>query len=151
REAKLQTSWLDIDAAFEDAHTAHVRRLLDPRRSASFLSSLRAFVETVAQAAAANTLAQTLLKLTVPGVPDLYQGTEFWDLSLVDPDNRRPVDYDAREAALAKLDEATNEPATIVTDVLATWHDGRIKQLLIARLLRLRADFPDLFAAGAYL
>jgi (1->4)-alpha-D-glucan 1-alpha-D-glucosylmutase len=85
---------------------------------------------------------QTLLRMTVPGIPDLYQGAEFWDLSLVDPDNRRPVDYAAREQAL----QATLSPAQLLTD----WHNGHIKQQLIARTLRRRAEQVALFARGTY-
>jgi (1->4)-alpha-D-glucan 1-alpha-D-glucosylmutase len=88
-------------------------------------------------------LAQTLLRLTAPGIPDLYQGCDYWDFSLVDPDNRRPVDYPARVAALAS-------PET-PTQLLAQWRDGRIKQRLIAAVLALRAERPAVFAAGSYL
>jgi maltooligosyltrehalose synthase len=91
---------------------------------------------------AVNGLAQTLLKLTVPGVPDTYQGCELWDLSLVDPDNRRPVDYALRRAYL----EQDLAPATLLAD----WRDGRIKQQLIARTLALRRRHPELFATGSY-
>jgi maltooligosyltrehalose synthase len=88
-----------------------------------------------------NGLAQVLLKLTAPGVPDFYQGTEYWDFSLVDPDNRRPVDFAARSASLASTD---------IEAALATWRDGRIKQALIARTLALRCKHPRLFAEGSY-
>ena len=89
-----------------------------------------------------NGLAQCLLRLTVPGVPDLYQGTEFWDFSLVDPDNRRPVDFAARASALRDGD---------IRALGGTWRDGRIKQALIARVLALRRRAPELFAEGSYL
>ena len=83
-----------------------------------------------------------LLRLTAPGVPDLYQGTEYWDFSLVDPDNRRPVDYGAREGSLA---------SGLAPDALmATWRDGRVKQAILHRALALRARSPELFARGAY-
>jgi (1->4)-alpha-D-glucan 1-alpha-D-glucosylmutase len=88
-----------------------------------------------------NGLAQTVLKLSVPGVPDLYQGTEYWDLSLVDPDNRRPVDFDAR---IASLDDAS--PQTLAE----TWRTGEIKQAIIARLLAIRRESSELFAEGDY-
>jgi (1->4)-alpha-D-glucan 1-alpha-D-glucosylmutase len=91
---------------------------------------------------AINGLAQTLLRLTTPGVPDLYQGTEFWDQSLVDPDNRRPVDYAAREKALA----AGVAPAA----VLAEWQSGAVKQAIIARGLQFREAQPEIFAHGDY-
>jgi len=86
---------------------------------------------------------QAALRCTVPGVPDCYQGTEFWDLSLVDPDNRRPVDYTARVSALAT--------GATLTDLLHSWRDGRVKQALIARLLNLRKEKPQLFSEGDYL
>jgi (1->4)-alpha-D-glucan 1-alpha-D-glucosylmutase len=89
-----------------------------------------------------NSLAQTVLRLTSPGVPDLYQGTEFWDFSLVDPDNRRPVDFAARQAALAE----GGKPAAM----LAHWQDGRVKQAVIARALQWRAAHAELFAKGGY-
>ena len=100
------------------------------------------FARSIAAAGAVNGLAQTLLKLTVPGVPDFYQGTELWDFSLVDPDNRRPVDFARRAAALDDTPMAT---------LAATWRDGRIKQALIARTLALRRRAESLFAHGAYL
>jgi len=99
-------------------------------------------VERIAAAGAVNGLSQTLLRLTSPGVPDLYQGTEYWDFSLVDPDNRRPVDFAARAASL----EANVSPASL----LPHWRDGRVKQAVIARALRLRAASPGLFTQGAY-
>ena len=97
----------------------------------------------MAASGALNGLVQCLLRLSVPGVPDLYQGREFWDFSLVDPDNRSPVDYPARVAALAQI----ASPA----ELLRSWRDGRIKQYLIAALLRLRRNLPTLFARGEYL
>ena len=91
-----------------------------------------------------NGLIQVVLRLTLPGVPDLYQGTEFWDFSLVDPDNRRPVDYDARIAALSDQAEGDDD------DLLQTWRDGRIKQSIIRRLLSLRRAEPEFFAHADY-
>ena len=99
-----------------------------------------AVVQRIAPAGAVNGLVQCLLKLSVPGVPDLYQGTDLWDFSLVDPDNRRPVDFAAR----AKMDDAP------VPDLARHWRDGRIKQALIARLLDVRRRLPLLFSEGGY-
>jgi (1->4)-alpha-D-glucan 1-alpha-D-glucosylmutase len=96
-----------------------------------------------------NGLAQTLLKLTVPGVPDLYQGTELWDLSLVDPDNRRPIDYGERRRLMAELEKSTSAPAAIA-GLLDHWQDGMVKLALISRSLALRKSHPALFAEGAY-
>ena len=142
REAKLRTSWADPDAAFEAANRDFVRVLLAPERSAAFLRSLSAFVSRIAPAGALNGLVQTVLRCTAPGIPDLYQGAEGWDFSLVDPDNRRPVDYARLQTMLAA---DGHPPAT-----LATWQDGSVKQAVIARLLALRAQMPDLFARGDY-
>jgi maltooligosyltrehalose synthase len=98
-----------------------------------------------------NALVQLVLKLTVPGIPDIYQGTENWDLSLVDPDNRRPVDFAARSAALdALLEEWLRSPASAVANAWASRRDGRIKLLTLALLLAWRRDHAELFATGAY-
>ncbi|SFO15602.1 malto-oligosyltrehalose synthase [Sphingomonas sp. OK281] len=130
REAKLRSSWEAPDEAYETRCHDLARALLDPQRSAAFLGDITALVDLVAPAAEANSLAQVALRYTVPGVPDLYQGTETDDLSLVDPDNRRPVDYLARE------------------QMLATASDSKVA--LIARLLALRRQYPALFAGGSY-
>lgn len=148
REAKRLSSWASPNAEYEDALERFIRGILDPVRNAAFLAEFQEFQGRVARIGAVNGLAQTLLKLTVPGVPDLYQGTEFWDLSLVDPDNRRPVDYAARQTALA-LDSATAGAPDIAAR-LAGWRDGRIKQHVIARTLDCRRREPALFAIGDY-
>jgi len=103
---------------------------------------LHDFVQRIAVPGALNGLSQMLLRVTSPGVPDLYQGTEFWDFSLVDPDNRRPVDFSARSAAL----EANGAPG----DLLAYWQDGRVKQAILHRALQIRARLPNLFGEGSY-
>ncbi|WP_321789486.1 malto-oligosyltrehalose synthase [Paraburkholderia sp. J94] len=141
REAKLRTNWLVPDEAYESDCQAFLFDILAPQRREGFLHSLAAFVARVAPAGAVNTLLQTVLRLTSPGVPDLYQGTEFWDWSLVDPDNRRPVDYAQRSAALD--DDA---PAA----KLAQWRDARVKQATIQRVLALRARAPGLLREGDY-
>lgn len=143
REAKLRSSWLEPDAEYEEACGRFLRALLDPSMSAAFLAELHRFVQEIAAAGAANGLAQTLLRLTLPGVPDLYQGNEYWDFSLVDPDNRRPVDYAARAASLS---EAAPPQA-----LMEHWRDGRLKQRLIAVALQMRQRSADLFRLGAYL
>ncbi|WP_309394051.1 malto-oligosyltrehalose synthase [Chelatococcus sambhunathii] len=142
REAKLATDWSAPNEAYEAAaHALLMGVMTGP--DASVRSDVAAFAGRIAPAGAANGLVQTLLRLTVPGVPDSYQGTEFWDLSLVDPDNRRPVDYDARRAA---LDRGEN-----VADAAGHWRDGAVKQALIAAVLNERARRPRLFAEGEYL
>ncbi len=143
REAKLETSWTAPDQAYEDGVTQFVRRILDPISGRAFIADLLPFEVLIARIGALNGLAQTLLKLTVPGVPDSYQGTELWDLSLVDPDNRRPVDFDLRHRWLA-------DPQPMA-ELLRDWRSGRIKQHLIARTLALRKRQPALFRDGDYL
>jgi len=142
REAKLRTSWREPDASFERANAEFVRAILDPTRSRDFLERLSAVVERIAPGGALNGLVQCILRCTLPGVPDLYQGAEFWDLSLTDPDNRRPVDFTARVQALT--------PEKSPAELLAQWKNGQVKQRLIQRLLRLRAEEPECFASGDY-
>ena len=138
REAKQRTSWTAPDEEYESGVERFVRRILDPQDGRAFLADLLPFQAQVALIGAVNGLAQTLLKLTAPGVPDTYQGCELWDLSLVDPDNRRPVDFELRGTMLAQ----DAEPA----ELLASWQDGRIKQHVVARTLALRRAAPALFA-----
>jgi (1->4)-alpha-D-glucan 1-alpha-D-glucosylmutase len=153
REAKLRTSWANPDVAYEQALERFVRRVLDPRSARAFLESLRDFTRGLAPAALANSLAQVVLRTTVPGVADTYQGSEVWELCLVDPDNRRPVDFAALAAMLAGLDAALAKGVPrerLAADLLAEWHDGRIKFYILATLLRHRAQAawpPDAYAA----
>jgi (1->4)-alpha-D-glucan 1-alpha-D-glucosylmutase len=142
REAKLQSSWSAPNEAYENAAQTFTQRLLTGDEGELLRAALSKTVNSIAAAGALNGLAQTLLRMTVPGVPDLYQGNEFWDFSLVDPDNRRPVDYAARKQAL-------HEHA-LLEDLLANWRDGRIKQALIAQALNLRAEHAELFRRGTY-
>ncbi len=148
REAKLRTSWTNADPAYEPALDEFVHAILDPHRSPAFLESLRTAARSAAATGMVNGLAQAVLKATAPGVPDTYQGTELWDLSLVDPDNRRPVNYSVRTSGLRALDEAVASGIpreAIARDLLAAWPDGRIKQYVLATLLRRRAAgaWPD--------
>jgi (1->4)-alpha-D-glucan 1-alpha-D-glucosylmutase len=142
REAKLHSSWSAPNEAYETACREFLEQLLLSPNALALRQSIGATANRIAPAGALNSLAQTLLRMTVPGVPDLYQGTEFWDFSLVDPDNRRPVDYPARERALSQ--------STPLTELLAQWQDGRIKQALIAQVLMLRNQHPALFSEGRY-
>src|SRR5207248_11060741 len=105
-EAKTHTSWINPDVRYDGAIVAFAEALLDPTRSHAFLDDFTAFQARVAHFGALNSLAQTLIKVTAPGVPDFYQGTELWDLSLVDPDNRRPVDFTQRRRLLGDLERA---------------------------------------------
>jgi (1->4)-alpha-D-glucan 1-alpha-D-glucosylmutase len=145
REGKQQTSWVAPDEVYEAGLAGFIERLLDERRSA-FIDSFDAFVRRAALIGALNSLTQITLKTTMPGVPDFYQGTELWDLSLVDPDNRRPVDFAARIDGLASICEQQDWRA-----LAAHWNDGRIKLTLVRRLLALRRELPDVFAKGSYL
>ena len=140
REAKLFTDWTVPTQAYEDAARDFLFAVLCGNRA--FRQSAAHVVRRIAPAGAVNGLAQLLLKSTAPGVPDTYQGTEFWDLSLVDPDNRRPVDWDARIAALHE----NAEPVALA----ATWRTGQVKQAVTARTLALRRERPMLFARGDY-
>jgi (1->4)-alpha-D-glucan 1-alpha-D-glucosylmutase len=145
REAKEQTSWLNPDSLYEEGLTSFVEQLLDRGRSGAFLDAFEPFVSRVALLGALNSLSQLALKLLIPGVPDLYQGTEFWDLSLVDPDNRRPVDFGARAAELSSLGEQADW-----AKLADAWPDGRIKLALMRTLLSLRDGAPALFSQGGY-
>jgi malto-oligosyltrehalose synthase len=141
REAKLATDWALPNEAYEAAARQLVTSLVADNAIPELLSEVVAFVEQIAAAGAVNGLAQTLLKLTAPGVPDIYQGTEFWDFTLVDPDNRRPVDFARRTSG---LEVGSDE------DLAGAWRDGRIKQALIHSVLTLRRNKPDVFAEGSY-
>jgi (1->4)-alpha-D-glucan 1-alpha-D-glucosylmutase len=142
REAKRHSGWAAPDEAYEQAATDFLAAVLDPARPAHVAQEIHQFVQRIATHGALNGLSQMVLRLTSPGIPDLYQGTEFWDFSMVDPDNRRPVDYPARHLA---LDEA-HPPEAVLRD----WRDGRVKQAVLHRLLALRARQPALFATGTY-
>jgi (1->4)-alpha-D-glucan 1-alpha-D-glucosylmutase len=140
REAKLESDWAVVNESYEGAARNFTMRLVAQAAMTDLLDDLLTFVRRIAPAGAVNGLAQCLLKLTVPGVPDIYQGTDLWDFSLVDPDNRRPVDFAAR----AMVSSAP------LTELVRHWRDGRIKQALIRRVLALRRRAPHLFAEGSY-
>ncbi|MBI5164511.1 MAG: malto-oligosyltrehalose synthase [Magnetospirillum sp.] len=144
REAKRRTSWAEPDEAYEAAIADFVRRILETGRRNPFLDDLKTQHQRQSAAGMIAGLAQVLLKLTCPGIPDFYQGTELWDLSLVDPDNRRPVDWERRRALLGGL-TAGPLPADP-----RDWESGAVKQELIRRALDLRHRRPALFARGAY-
>jgi (1->4)-alpha-D-glucan 1-alpha-D-glucosylmutase len=144
-EAKLNTSWIQPNEAWLAAMHDFVARILDAAPKNKFLAIFFPVVEEIARLGAINSLSQTLLKLASPGVPDIYQGCEIWNFSLVDPDNRRPVDYKRRREMLAALAKVNPE------DLLQNWPDGRIKMFLTQRLLRFRNEHVDLFRRGNYL
>jgi (1->4)-alpha-D-glucan 1-alpha-D-glucosylmutase len=145
KEAKINTSWIQPNEPWDSAMNDFVARALDPSPKNKFLPSFLPLAEEIARLGAINSLSQVALKLTAPGVPDIYQGNEIWDFSLVDPDNRRPVDYGRRREMLRSLETAS--PA----ELLEHWPDGRIKLLLTQRLLRFRRQHPGLFQEGTYL
>ena len=144
REGKEHSSWSYPDEIYEAGVGRFVRSALDAARPNPFLADFADFVATLARPAAIASLSQLVLKLTAPGVPDLYQGTELSDLSLVDPDNRRPVDFDMRRRMLDEI------AGTCPRELAAHWQDGREKMFIAARLLALRREHPELFAYGDY-
>ena len=144
REAKVHSTWQSPDCAYEDAVLSFIDDVAEEQKSDAFFSAFLPFQEKVARLGVQNSLVQLTLKLTAPGVPDVYQGSELWDLSMVDPDNRRPVDYERRVQVGEQIE---NKPAG---DLLRDWRDGAIKMLVTAKLLRLRAAYADLFANGKY-
>jgi (1->4)-alpha-D-glucan 1-alpha-D-glucosylmutase len=150
REAARQTSWQAPNDAYEAALRTFIAAILDPRRGAAFLSDLSTLQRRVAHIGAFNALGMQLLKLTSPGVPDVYQGTELWDRSLVDPDNRRPVDYTQRASLLRAL-RRRRPSVGLAGELLASKDDGRIKLWVTARALAARQRDPDLFGLGEYL
>ncbi|HXE79367.1 MAG TPA: malto-oligosyltrehalose synthase, partial [Vicinamibacterales bacterium] len=153
REAKRNSSWLNPRPAYEDAVAAFVRAILDPEQGAAFLADFHPLAERVAHAGIWNSLAQTTIKIAGPGVPDFYQGTELWDLNLVDPDNRRPVDYAARCRMLEELTADGEAPPSDerLADLIAGRLDARIKLYTIHRALGTRRKASRLFGEGRYL
>jgi (1->4)-alpha-D-glucan 1-alpha-D-glucosylmutase len=152
REAKIHTSWINPNGAYEEAMRAFIAAILagDPR--SRFRADFAAFHRPVAFLGGLNGLGQAVLKVAAPGVPDLYQGSELWDLNLVDPDNRRPVDFAARERALAELRARLEggDLKVLIGELLAHWEDGRLKLYTLHRALECRGAWPDVFRSGAY-
>jgi (1->4)-alpha-D-glucan 1-alpha-D-glucosylmutase len=152
REAKFRSSWTNPNLAYEEATLAFIERILAAKGSGTFQRELGGLARECATLGMYSSLAQTTLKLTSPGIPDLYQGTELWDLSLVDPDNRRAVDYAARGAILAQFEASwqRERPLELCDELLRSWADGRIKAYVAWRLLHLRRDLAALFLQGNY-
>ncbi|MDQ4077181.1 MAG: malto-oligosyltrehalose synthase, partial [Chloroflexota bacterium] len=145
REAKVNTSWMQQDERYESALEHFVREVL---RDREFLATFVPFQKKVARYGALNSLSQILLKFTAPGVPDLYQGNESWRFSLVDPDNRRPVEY----RDLARMLDSLQRPPTaaFAQDLWRNWRDGRVKLWVTHRLLAHRHEHPELYRDGTY-
>lgn len=152
REAKAHTAWLRPDTAYEEGCMSFVEEVLKPSHENEFLKAFRPFQKKVAEYGIYNSLSQTLLKVASPGVPDFYQGTELWDFSLVDPDNRRPVDFDLRVSWLKEIKQkAQSDILGLITELLSTKEDARIKLFLTAQLLEARKRNLELFREGDYL
>jgi (1->4)-alpha-D-glucan 1-alpha-D-glucosylmutase len=179
KEAKVHTSWINPNKAYDEAVVSFVDRTLTGPRTARFLADFLPFQHRVARLGMINSLAQVVLKIASPGVPDFYQGTELWDLSLVDPDNRRPVDFSVRAGILDELEPYLNDEAispargangdqaaasplatphsslaprpSPVPEMLEHWPDGRIKLFLMACGLQLRRRLHRVFLEGEYL
>ena len=151
REAKVHSSWTDVNAEYEAVLVSFAQKILHPIEGGRFLETYLPFFKKVAFYGIWNTLSQTLLKITAPGVPDFYQGTELYDFHLVDPDNRRPVDFEKRKEFLTEiLDKVSSDPLRLIDELLANRGDGRIKVFLIARALIARKANAALFRLGSY-
>ena len=151
REAKVHTAWLRPDSDYEEGFSAFVDRLLATPETNEFLNRFKPFQARIAEYGIFNSLSQVLIKNVAPGVPDLYQGDEFWNLSFVDPDNRRPVAYKERLAALEQIKvKVLHDPIALIDDLFATRTNGNIKLFLTYQLLQARKNFVDLFQQGDY-
>ncbi|HEY6462980.1 MAG TPA: malto-oligosyltrehalose synthase, partial [Polyangiaceae bacterium] len=146
-EAKVRTSWLNPDEGYDQALAAFVRGVVADR---AVLGTIEAFVERIRTHGAANSLAQLAVRLASPGVADVYQGCELWNLALVDPDNRRPVDYEARRRMLRSLRERGAPTPALAGELVEGYRDGRIKLHVMTTGLRLRREQPALFLEGDY-
>jgi (1->4)-alpha-D-glucan 1-alpha-D-glucosylmutase len=152
REAKENTSWINQNTAYENAVAAFVAALLNPADENQFLADFLPFQQRIARVAMWSSLSQTLLKLVCPGVPDVYQGNELWDLSLVDPDNRRPIDYDRRRRVLEKVRKLGSAPDPLsIRCMIEQPQSGAVKTYVISKALCVRKQCPDLFQKGEYL
>jgi (1->4)-alpha-D-glucan 1-alpha-D-glucosylmutase len=152
REARVHSNWTSPNEIYEHAIAEFIRDTLNLERSEAFIASFLPFQERVAVLGVRNSLVQIVLKLTSPGVPDFYQGCELWDLSLVDPDNRRPVDYSLRRRLLSEITEKSqSSKCEVIRDLLQRWQDGGIKLFIASVLLAFRKSHSELFEKGAYL
>jgi (1->4)-alpha-D-glucan 1-alpha-D-glucosylmutase len=152
REAKIYTAWLKPDLDYEEAYVTFMQEIFDPSESNPFLREFLSFQKKIAHYGIFNSLSQTLLKYTSPGIPDLYQGTELWDLSLVDPDNRRPVDFAMRKKILEEIASREKENGLeMVRNLLDSREDGKIKLFLIYKALKARKENPRIFERGSYI
>ncbi|HEY9699170.1 MAG TPA: malto-oligosyltrehalose synthase [Trichocoleus sp.] len=149
RESKVHSSWQRPDAAYENAYVQFVDRILKNTDDNLFLQEFRPFQHKIQHYGVCNSLSQTLLKITAPGVPDFYQGSELWDLSLVDPDNRRDIDYEKRIGYLKEI-QSVSDPLSLIPQLLKSPEDGRVKLFLIYQALQARHAYAELFQRGTY-
>ncbi len=152
KEAKVNTSWTNPDSLYEEAFAVFIDTILDREQDNPFLDDFTVFQEKIAKCGMHNSCAQTLLKICSPGIPDFYQGSEFWDLSLVDPDNRAPVDYRKRIAVLREMKEDIARKGMIeyAQEITTSMSDARIKMYIIYRALAFRREARQLFEEGEY-
>lgn len=151
REAKVHTAWIKPDIEYEEACMGFVDSILEQSEDNRFLREFVPFQKKVAFFGILNSLSQKLVAITSPGVPDFYQGTELWDFSLVDPDNRRPVDFKKRESFLTDIKERLRSGSeTLIEELLRYKEDGRIKLFLIYKVLKARGQYTDVFEKGRY-
>lgn len=151
KEAKVHTSWINPNQSYEQAVHEFVHASLTLEPSNQFIKDLIQYIQPILRAGMFNSLSQLLLKMTVPGVPDFYQGSELWEFTLVDPDNRRPVDYSYRQSLLRLLkDKAKQDKPTLVNHLMKTPEDGRIKLYLMHQILQFRREYSSLFQEGNY-
>ncbi len=152
REAKVHTGWLQPDADYENGYISFVEQILKPSGSNPFLKDFIPFQKRIAHYGIFNSLSQVLIKITSPGVPDFYQGTELWDFNLVDPDNRRPVDFKKRKILLREImKRADSDVLELIEDLSADKEEGRIKLFLIYMALRARNRHKEVFQRGDYI
>ncbi len=152
REAKVHTAWLKPDEEYEDKFRYFVEQILKPSEENQFLQKLKLFQEKIAYYGVFNSLSQTLLKMTAPGVPDFYQGSELWDFSLVDPDNRHPVDFEKRAYFLNEIQQqGQTDIVGLIEQLMTNYQDGRLKLFLINQVLSARKENSAVFQQGAYI
>jgi len=152
REAKVYTNWLSPNSGYESALIAFFESILESSKQNYFLEDFLRLEKQIAFYGALNSVAQVLLKITLPGVPDLYQGAELWDFSLVDPDNRRPVDFRKRMGLLEDLiQQEANGQQSLVQQMLHSWEDSRLKLYATYKALNVRSSYRDVFQDGQYI
>ena len=151
REAKVNTTWLHANSDYEDEYLEFVEKILTPSDDNAFLQAFYPFQQRIAGYGIYSSLSQVLLKYAAPGTPDLYQGTELWDFSLVDPDNRRPVDYTKRIQILDDIYQRREDSLSLIRELLESRTDGRVKLFLTTQMLQVRQAYASLFKDGSYL